>query len=92
MGPKHQLLNHFKRPQPLAAGGAMVVDARGCVSLCIIAGTGATVTYSRVDSMDATVHDGETDTVAATTRETVPVDWPFFRVSVADGSARVAVV
>ena len=79
----------------LAAGEAFVVDTSGSERFSIIAGAGATVTYSRVDSKDADAHTTGTenqDTVAATTIETIDTDWPFYRVSVAGGSCRIAAV
>ena len=89
--PSH--LNHFRRPEDLADGDAVNRDARGCVYLTVIAGSGATVTVSRVAGMDAAAHGTgafAVDTVAAGTRETYQVDWPYLRISVAGGTASFA--
>jgi hypothetical protein len=77
----------------LAASGAVVVDARGMSSLTVITAAGATATVSRVDSATAGAHTSGAEnsfTVAASTRTVTAVDWPFYRVSVAGGAARVA--
>ena len=77
----------------LADGGAAVVDARGFGNLTVITGAGATATVSRVDAADAAAHTTGTEnsfTVAPTTATVTPVDWPFYRVSVAGGACRVA--
>lgn len=81
--------------QTLAASGAITVDARGMAKLSVIAGTGATVTVSRVDSADADAHTTGTENtfdVAANTIETIDVDWPFYRISSAGGDARFALL
>lgn len=77
----------------LADGAAVVLDARGFANLTVITGSGATVTVSRVDADDAAAHTTGTQnqfTVAATTNVVTPVDWPFYRCSVAGGSCRIA--
>ena len=91
-GAKNQYLNHFRPVYEMEEDEAMVADVRGCVLLAITAGAGATVTYSRVDSKDAGAHGSDTDTVTTGTFESIPVEWPFYRVSVAGGTAKVAVV
>lgn len=76
-------------------GQAVTVDARGMASLTVIAGTGATVTVSRVDSKTASAHttgDGNSFTVAADARETIPVDWPYYRISTAGGACRYSLI
>lgn len=79
----------------LAASEATVIDARGMSQLTIITGSGATATYSRVDTHSASAHTTGTqngDTVAATTKLVIPVDWPFYRISVAGGTCRIGLV
>jgi hypothetical protein len=64
-------------------------------TLTVIAGPGAVVTVSRVDSNDASTHTTGIHnqfTVLEETLLSVAVDWPFYRVSVTDGNCRVAVV
>lgn len=77
----------------LAAGEARNIDTRGMGTLTVIAGTGATVTVSRVDDDEAEAHTTGSHnqfTVAATTRVVTSVDWPFYRISSAGGACRVA--
>lgn len=79
----------------LAAGGAIVVDARGMERLTMRAPTGTTITFSEVDSPDATAHGQNSKTVdgsAAAARSTQTVEWPFYRISAAGGPASVALV
>lgn len=79
----------------LAAGEAETFDCRGMAAITIITGAGATATYSRVnDETDAAHVTGAENgsTVAATTKLTIPTDWPFIRVSSAGGATRVAMV
>lgn len=76
----------------LADGDARTLDARGCATITLIADAGCTLTYSRVDAPDASAHTTGTEngtTVAADTRSSFTVDWPFWRVSAAGGTARV---
>jgi hypothetical protein len=84
--------------QELDAGDVVCVDARGMATLTVITAAGATATVSRIDEWEreAVVDDHTTGTqnqftVAASTRTVTPVDWPFYLVSVAGGSCRVAV-
>jgi hypothetical protein len=82
-------------PVTIAAGEARIFDVRRAVRITVISGTGATATVSRVDSPGASAHTTGTEnqfTVAATTKTATDVDWPFYRVSAAGGSVRVAVV
>lgn len=75
------------------ADGESLVITPGSGWLTVISGAGATVTVSRVDSRRATAHTTGTEnsfTVAATTRTTTEVDWPYYRVSVAGGPCRIA--
>lgn len=91
-------------PVSLADGDAVVIDARGMATLTIITGSGATATYSRVDSRPprtagpaatasvvpaATTGTENGATVAATTKLAITVDWQFYRVSVAGGTCRI---
>lgn len=79
----------------LADGQGVTVDARGMASLTVIAGAGATVTVSRVDTKNADAHtegEGNSFTVAATERETIPVDWPYYRISTAGGACRYSLI
>lgn len=78
-------------PATLADGDAIVVPTGEGIRLTIITGAGATATYSRVDDHDASAH-GTTGTVAASTRLSIDTDWPYYRVSVAGGTCRVAVI
>jgi hypothetical protein len=52
------------------------------------------VTVSRVDTRHATTHTTGSNafTVAATTKSSIGVDWPFYRVSTAGGPARLSLV
>lgn len=78
----------------IAAGAQVCIDACAMKNLTIIAGTGATATYSRVDQPDASVHTTGAEnqgTVAANTKLVVAVDWPFYLVSSAGGPTRVSV-
>lgn len=79
----------------LADGEAVTLDARGARNITVITAVGATATFSRVDSPGATAHTTGSEnqsSVVANTRTVTAVDWPFYRVSVAGGSCRVAVV
>lgn len=85
----------FEEPAVLEAGGAKNFDVHMLNKITIITGAGATATYSRVDSMDAVAHTTGVEngtTVPANTKETIDVDWPFFRVSVAGGTCRVGAI
>lgn len=83
----------FSEPMALSSGNGANFDCRGMRFLTIIAGSGATVTYSQVDAPTTVSHDSATD---ATTTEaagiSVDVKWPFYYVSTASGAARVACV
>ena len=79
----------------LAAGDAVTVDARGMKTMSVFAGSGATVTWSRVLSASDTTHGTGNLAVtapAASALESLDVDWPFYRVSTAGGTALVCVV
>jgi hypothetical protein len=73
-------------------GAAVVVNARGFASLTIITGSGCTATISRVDSESAGANTGgaSDQTVAATTKSVITVDWPFYRLSASGGDFRYA--
>lgn len=76
-------------------GEAEVIDTRGLAKLTIITDGAATATYSRVDSKDASAHTAGSNngaTVSPDSALSIDVDWPFFRVSSAGGSIRVASV
>jgi hypothetical protein len=81
-------------PRSLASGAAVVVDARGHSTLSIVAGAGATVTVSRVDSVSASAHTTGPNTfdVTAGTHSATDVDWPYYRISASGGSARYALL
>lgn len=79
----------------LAAGEAVVVDARGMTNMTLRAATGCTITYSEVDSHTATAHGQNSKTVdgsAAAARIVQTVEWPFYRVSAAGAAATVGLV
>ena len=77
----------------LAAGEAITIPSSLGAVLHIITGSGATASYSKVDSSDASAHDTPTTlTLAADSEVTVTVAWPFYRVSTAGGAVRVALV
>ena len=82
-------------PKVLAAGASTVVDARGMTILTVITGATSTATVSRVDS-DAAVSDAaETAgnaSVSTATKLSVTVDHPFYRITAATASVRVACV
>jgi hypothetical protein len=83
------------RVQTLETGEATVLDARGMGRIAVITEAGATATISRVDDLAAEEHtEGEMNQfdVTAATLEVWDVDWPFYRVSVAGGNARLAVL
>lgn len=78
----------------VAPGGSVVVDARGMTVLSVLTG-GGTATLSRVDSDTAAGDAAETAgnaSVAATTKLSVTVDWPFYRITAATAACRVACV
>ena len=75
----------------LATGTGKCFSLYSGIRLTIIPTSGATVTYSKVDSDKATAHD--TPTTLTTTEEvTIDADWPFYYISTAAEAARVAVV
>lgn len=80
----------------LVDGESVVLRANRAefVRVTLYAGTGATITYSRVSSQNATAHTTGAlqGTVAATELLSFGVDWPFYRVSVAGGPATVVLV
>jgi len=79
----------------LIDGAAHNIDARGALNLTIIAGAGATATYSRIDSKDAGSHTSGTEnggTVSSSTKLTFQNDWPFYRISSSGGTTRVGLV
>jgi hypothetical protein len=80
----------------IVAGKGTVIPILECDrTLTVIAEAGAVVTVSRVDSVDTSTHSAGAHnqfTVAAETRTTMTVDWPFYRVSVVGGDCRVASV
>ena len=79
----------------LADAGAALFDARAMVRITIITAAGATATVSRVDTDGASAHTTGSEnqfTVAANTHRAEDVSWPFYRISVAGGTCRVAMV
>lgn len=77
----------------LADTNAFTFDARALKNITVITDAGCTATVSRVDTANANAHTaGATNqfTVAPTTRTVTPLDWPFYRVSAAGGTCRVA--
>jgi hypothetical protein len=85
-----ETMRRAEGPVMLAAAGARVFDIRGCRGLVLLPGAGATVTYSRVDTLGAEAHDADTD--ATTAVEVFLDDWSFYRVSTAGGPCRCCVV
>lgn len=81
-----------RAPVTIADGGAGVFDAIGLAKLTIETGAGCTATWSRVDTFNASAHTAQTGTQGASGRTVIDIDWPFFRVSAAGGSCRVAMV
>jgi len=80
---------------PLADGEARTLQADGAAFLSVITDATGEATISRVDSNNAAEHTAGANnqiSVAAEAIETIPVDWPYYRISVAGGSARVALV
>lgn len=75
----------------LSDGEAVVIEAYRGIRLSFIPEGGGTVTYSFVDSRTAAAHDPGTS-VSETTSTVLEVSWPFYRVSVAGGNARVALI
>lgn len=85
----------LRGPRVLGDGEAYVIDARALRQLTVITGAGCTATVSRVDTPDAGAHTTGAEnafTVAATTKTTTAVDWPFYRISAAGGSLRWATI
>lgn len=76
----------------LTDGQGRVFDIRGSRGINIIAGAGATVTYSKVDTADASAHDTATDATIAAGNEGFVEKWAFIRVSTAGGPCRCCVV
>jgi hypothetical protein len=92
------LLN-VEEVRSLAADESLRVDARGArqrgrSTLTVIAEAGATATVSRVNSAQATEHIAGAGqfTVTGGEMEALPVDWPYYRISVANGGCRVALL
>lgn len=79
-------------PVTLADGEASVFDIRGNRGINIVAGAGATVTHSKVDSLTAGAHDTATDATIAAGSEGFVENWAFVRISTAGGSCRCCVV
>jgi hypothetical protein len=86
----HEILARREGPVTLADGTGRTFDLRGNRGINIIPGSGATVTYSKVDTLGASEHDTATD--ATSTSEVFVEKWAFVRVSTASGSARCCVV
>lgn len=74
----------------IAAGEGKVVSAHQGIRFTMIPGSGGTMSYSRVDSPDASAHGADETSVSAHT--TVDVDWPYFYVTAATADGRVALV
>lgn len=86
---------HGELPMTVEDGGAWTFDTRFRARIAVITEAGATATISRVDTETATVHTtGATNqwTVPESTQQVYDVDWPFYRVSVAGGNCRVALI
>jgi hypothetical protein len=78
----------------LANGEGTVLRASRYGTLSIIAGAGATVTVSRVDTRHSETHitGASQFTVAATSMGSIGVDWPFYYVTTAGGPARISLI
>lgn len=83
-----------KRLETVGNGESIVVDATEGVQITVLTAAGTTATISRVDDRDASAATGHGSdvSVAADSRETIPVDWPFYFVSSSGGDTRVALV
>ena len=82
-------------PATVAAGASLVVDARGMNILTVITGATSTATIARVDSDGASADTGDTaanTSVTTATRTSVAVHWPFYRITAATATVRVACV
>lgn len=75
----------------LSSGTGVTLNTTGMARITILPGAGATVTYSMVDTKTETSHDAGTST-NVTTPTTLDVEWPYYRITTAGGSARVAAV
>ena len=78
----------------VGAGASRVMDARGMNTISVITG-GGTATVSRVDSDTAGADAAETagnQSVAATTKLTIAVDWAFYRITATTATCRVSCV
>lgn len=86
----------YRNVVTLADGEGQTFDARAMAKMSVLAGTGATVLWSRVNAPNATAHGTLAGAVitppAATALTTLAVDWPYYRVSTADGPCYVAIV
>jgi hypothetical protein len=79
----------------VGSGTSFVLDARGMSIVTVITGAASTATVSRVDSDGAVADSGDVaanQSVAIATRLNITVDWPFYRVTAATGSVRLACV
>lgn len=79
----------------IPSGGAAVFDARLCLYFSIITDATCTVTYSRVDSPTASAHTtgaANQGTLTSGTILTLPVDWPWYRISTSGGTCRVSLL
>lgn len=68
----------------------LITVVNDAIRLTIIPGAGATVTLSKVDD-DASAHDAATSD-DYTSEISLDIDWPFYWISVAGGTARFAQV
>lgn len=80
-------------PQTLASGASIVVDGRGGATLTVIAGAGASVVVSRVDTATAVAATTIGDyTVSASTISQLPIDWAFYLITTTGGACRYCIV
>ena len=79
----------------VGAGTSRVIDARGMNVLTVISCASSTATVSRVDSDTAVADAAESagnQSVSTATKLSITVDHPFYRITAATASVRVACV
>lgn len=78
-------------PELVGSGGSVVVSTEAKSYISVQTDSGCTVTITRVDFAAGGVVGAPASsfTVAPSTFKTLPVDWQFYQIAAAGGSARV---
>lgn len=90
-GQSERIFGHM--PSVVEANDWIVLDARGFGTLTVVAGSGCTVTVTRVDNeegLNLSDESGVLDEIGPDEAFPFPVDWPFYHVAPVGGSCRVA--